>query len=100
MSDVAAVVTGKRMEFRAALLKAAREQQQAGELTRGDYVRIWFASILPNQLTKMQEFTTEQAKMAGKMPLEASPVGFDWTALLDFIKQLLPLILEIIALFK
>jgi len=34
------------------------------------------------------------------MPLEASPVGFDWTALLDFIKQLLPLILEIIALFK
>ena len=95
---VAAPATG----FRRALLKAAQEERAAGRITGWEMYRIRLASALaPRKIREAQDAVADQACAAGYMAAasDGDGVGFDWTALLDFIKELLPILLQIIALF-
>ena len=93
-------VTGKKTEFKTALLQAAAEARSAGEIDRGDYLRIWFvATFRPRALAQVQATVVHEAVSAGLMPPSANPEAFDWSALLAFIQALLPIILQIISIF-
>jgi hypothetical protein len=88
--------------FRHTLLKAAQEEHRAGRLTNWEMYRIRLASALrPRKLREAQDAVSDQACAAGYMAAasDGDGVGFDWAALLDFIKELLPIILQIIAMF-
>lgn len=86
------------MGFRRALLDAALQVRNDGTITRGEFRRLWVASWLPGKLSEIEDYCWSAACAAGHAQGD-SPVGFDWTALLDFLKELMPFILQIIALF-
>jgi hypothetical protein len=88
--------------FRHALLKAAQEEHKAGRLTGWELYRVRLISALrPRKLREAQDAVADQAYAAGYMAAasDGDADGFDWAALLDFIKELLPIILQIIAMF-
>jgi hypothetical protein len=88
--------------FRHALLKAAQEEHKAGRLTAWEMYRIrWISALRPRKIREAQDAVADQACAAGYMSAasDGDGVGFDWMALLDFIKELLPIILQIIAMF-
>lgn len=83
-------------EFRKALLTASGEAYKAGEISRLDVFKIRIASLNKTSLQKMQMAVAEQAVFEGK----ATPSTLDWSTLVFFIKDILPLILELIKLFS
>lgn len=87
--------------FRRALLAAAQQARDEGRINGWEMFRIRTASALqPARLREAQEAVMDQACAAGLMSDGAGDAeGFDWAALLDFIKELLPIILQIIAMF-
>jgi len=96
--------------FRRALLAAAQEARREGRITGWELFRIRTVSALaPGKLREAQDRVVDNAVACGKMSTGVASVimgeaqgdaeAFDWMALLDFIRQLLPVILEIIALF-
>jgi hypothetical protein len=86
------------LSFRRSLIKAAEEAHRDGEITRGELFKIRIASLSQPSLRKMQQSIVEQATFEGKI-VAGTPVGaIDWNALLQFIKEALPVILEIIKL--
>jgi hypothetical protein len=88
------------MHFRKTLIKAAEEAQASGEITRGELFRLRFASLRPQVAAQMEKCCAEQATSEGLMPAAGNLNAFDWTQLLAFIKELLPLILQIISIFS
>lgn len=88
--------------FRRTLLAAAAEEVRDGNLTRWEMLRIRIACALrPDKLRQSQTVVVDQACAAGLMrDADAESADFDWTALLAFIKELLPLIMQIIAMFS
>ena len=84
------------------LMQAASNALRDGDISGLDYVRLWRHSGNANFRELVSEFVIHEAAMQGmKLPLSADGSGaIDWTALLEFIKGLLPLILELISLFK
>jgi len=88
------------MNFRQTMLEAARKARSSGELERGEYVRIWLASLNPKNVEKCQQFVEDEAAAAGvSLPKSNGADAPDWTSILEFIKTLLPLILQLISLF-
>jgi hypothetical protein len=82
------------------LIKAAEEAQSNGEITRGELFKIRIASISRPALRQMQQAVVEQATHEGKI-VAGTPIGaVNWDNLLQFIKELLPIILEIIKMFS
>lgn len=88
------------MNFRRTLIKAAEEAHDTGEITRGDLFRLRFASLRPQVAAQLERCCAEQAELEGIMPAGSSFNAFDWTTLLAFIRELLPLILELIKIFS
>jgi hypothetical protein len=88
--------------FKKTLSKAADEAYREGQITRWELARIRMAiAFRPEAVAEIQASCCDEAVAAGKMkPADGNASAFDWTALLDFIKQLLPLILQIISIFK
>jgi hypothetical protein len=87
--------------FKRALLQAASQERAAGNLTGWELMRVRVAvAMRPARVLEAQSMVVEQACAAGLMQDAADLDGFDWEALLEFIRQLLPLILEIIAIFS
>jgi len=84
-------------EFRAALLKSGEQAVKAGELSRLDLMRLRLATMSPKMLSAAHQFAAEQCLSDG---LCASYGAIDWNQLLAFIKELIPLILELIKLFS
>ena len=85
--------------FRRSLIKAAEEARDAGEITRAELFKIRIASISRPALRQMQQAVVEQATHEGKI-VAGTPIGaVNWENLLQFIKELLPIILEIIKMF-
>lgn len=84
--------------FRDSLLKSAADAFESGEISRQDLRRIRLASAFPRLCSSIEKAVSETAHQEGMV---ADAVGaIDWAKLLDFIKQLIPLILELIKLFK
>ena len=91
--------------FKAALQQAAADACQAGEISRWELARVRLAiAFRPRALAEVQGCVIDEACRAGKMAPQSAEAaeadGFDWAALLEFIKQLLPLILQIISIFS
>lgn len=84
--------------FRRTLIKAAEESQQAGDISRVDLFKIRVTTLSRPALVKMQQAVIEQAIFEGKLPANSPAAAIDWTTLLQFIKEALPIILEIIKL--
>ncbi len=84
-------------EFRAAVIKAGEQAVKSGELSRLDLMRLRLATMSPKVLEKMHQAASEQILSDG---LAASYSAIDWSQLLAFIKEILPIILELIKLFS
>jgi hypothetical protein len=87
--------------FRRALLSAASQARDEGKITGWELFRIrTVAALVPGKLREAQDTVMDQACASGLMSDGAGDAeAFDWAALLDFIKELLPIILQIIAIF-
>lgn len=84
-------------EFRSTILKAGEQAVKAGELSRLDLMRLRLATMAPRVLEQIHQAAAEQVLSDG---LSASYGAIDWTKLLAFVKELIPLILELIKLFS
>lgn len=84
-------------KFRLSLLKAAEQEFKSGGLSRGDLWRLRLTSLNPIALKKMHRCCAEQAMADGKIK---SYAAIDWDALLALIKELIPIILELIKLLS
>jgi hypothetical protein len=94
-------MSGLAKGFKLALLQAAQEEKAAGRLTGWEMLRIRMALVFrPAAVAEAQGEVVEHASAVGLCAANAGEdTAFDWTALLQFIKELLPLILQIISIF-
>jgi hypothetical protein len=83
--------------FRRALLAAAVQEYDKGNLTRYELIRIRVATFLrPGKLRAAQDCVVDSAVAMGLMgDADAENDGFDWMALIALIVQLLPVIMEL-----
>jgi hypothetical protein len=82
--------------FRKTLIASAEKSCKAGEMSRADLFRIRIGSMHKPTLEKMHQACAEQVLSDGQA---ASYGAIDWTKLAAFIKEMLPIILELIKLF-
>ena len=82
--------------FRKALISQAEKACKAGELSRANLIRLRVATMFPGPLEKMHQACAEQVLADGQA---ASYGAIDWEKLAAFIKEMLPIILELIKLF-
>ena len=88
------LIAGDRNRFRRALLKAAREDRG---LTRTQKRRLFlFAYGSPRGMLQLQQAVLAVAIEEGQIADNQLLENVDWDALLEFIKELLPLIMELI----
>jgi len=85
--------SASRRDFRSALLEAARQAKQEGTISPLDYLKIAALSRNPRILDYLQTAITESAPSELKVPTSQSG---DWSNLIDLIKELIPLIIELI----
>jgi hypothetical protein len=84
-------------KFRTALLKAADQAAKDKEISRLDVFKLRLATMNRGTLERLHQATAEHVLSEGKF---ASYSAIDWNQLLAFIKELLPIILELIKLFS
>ena len=84
--------------FRRSLLAAARDACQAGDITACDCRAIRRATWRPLVLARLHNQVVEDAAMTGVVTAvqATNPEEIDWDGFLDFLKDLLPMILEFI----
>jgi hypothetical protein len=83
--------------FRKALLSSAEQAVKDKELSRLDLFRLRVATMNKNTLEKMHQACAEQVLSDGKA---ASYGAIDWSKLVTILKEVLPIILELIKLFS
>jgi hypothetical protein len=86
--------------FRRSLVRAAEEAHDSGEITRGELFKIRISSLSRPVLRQMQQAVAEQAVHEGKIVAGSPMSAVNWDNLLQFIKELLPIILEIVKMFS
>lgn len=89
--------------FKAALNNAATAAHREGKITRWQLARLRLAiAFRPDAMAEAQACVIDQGIQDGVLRdgSDAIKDGFDWARLLEFIKQLLPLIMQIIAVFQ
>lgn len=89
-------------EFRRALVEAATQEYRAGNLSRLDLARVRMAAFLrPLAMREAQMAVADEAFAAGLVHDVGATEAFDfdWEKLIEFIKTILPLIIQIISLF-
>lgn len=82
--------------FRSSLLDAAEQAARAGEIDRRDVFRLRLATSLPRVLDRLEHECCQHAQASGLAAANQSAAAIDWTNLISFLKELLPVILEII----
>jgi hypothetical protein len=85
--------------FKKALSTAAEQAFKEKKITRWDLARVRLAiAMRPQALAEAQSCCAAEAYDAGLIPDAADGEldGFDWSSLLSFIQEFLPLILDII----
>lgn len=86
----------KDKKFRDHFLKSITEARKENKINHGEFAVLWFASLFPKQLAKIEELVEHEATHDETFA-SGSKSAIDWVSL---IKTLLPLILQIIALFQ
>jgi signal recognition particle receptor subunit beta len=86
--------------FKNALRQAADEALQAGQITEAQYDKIVLAQNRKELMAALRAEVYHQAKLARKVPRGVEVDAVNWQGLLDFLKGLLPLLAQIIALFS
>jgi hypothetical protein len=89
------------LQIRQALLAAADNALVEGTITQEDYDAVVKVARHPLRLFKVRKYIISQARRASLLTedSENQPEAIDWQNLLDFITKLMPLILQLIALF-
>jgi hypothetical protein len=85
--------------FRSAVRGAIQEARNSREIGLIQYWRLMNAVNSPRQLSKIYAGVVDEAIACGEMSEATDLDGFDWDSLLAFIERLLPLILQLIAIF-
>lgn len=80
------------MNFRQSLIRAAEEAFANGEISRMQMIAVRMQSWRPAKLREIQDACCQELQSRGQMPA-AGPGAIDWSALLAFLKELLPIIL-------
>lgn len=83
-------------DFRKTLMTSAEQAYKEGEMTRVEVFKLRVATMNPKVLRAMHQATAEHVLSEGKAK---SFSAIDWTKLVEIIKELLPVILQIISLF-
>ncbi len=86
----------KLAAFRKVILSEAEKSCKAGEITRMGLLRIRLVVSSPRALKNLHQACCEHVIAEGKA---TSATAIDWSKLLDFVKELIPLIMELIQLF-
>lgn len=100
-ADVASRPRSASKSFKSTLSAAAAQAQKDGTITRWQLARIRMAiAFRPDAMAEAQACCFDQAINDGLMRggSDSDLDGFDWTQLLAFIKELLPLIMQIISI--
>lgn len=79
--------------FRKNLLQAATEERNAGNISRWQMMQLRVATLRPQVMEQLEELATQEAVIYGATK---SSQEIDWDSLLDFLKEILPLLLEFI----
>lgn len=82
------------LHFQNELLKAAKQALKEGTIERDDYRRLFLASFFPGLMKKLQDYATKLAVEETLFTAEAATKAIDWAKFTDFIKEIMPLILE------
>jgi len=88
-------VLSRRSDFRTALMAAAKESRQKGEISVAEYFKIAAMSRLPKVLANLEASIHEAAIEEGLATTQAP----DWNSIIEFIQKLIPLIIQLIDLF-
>lgn len=86
---------GPRRDFKKSLLEAAKQAESDGDISAQDYRKLSFALRIPGVAAKMEAAMTDHAIESGV----AKAGQIDWGKLLSFIKEMIPVILQLIQLF-
>lgn len=78
--------------FRKSLLAAAEQSYKAGEIDRSDVFRLRLATSLPRVLARLEADCCDEAASRGL----ASATAIDWQQLIPLLREMLPVILEIV----
>jgi hypothetical protein len=81
--------------FRRQLIAAAEKSQAEGKISRTDLMKIRLVTLTPGKLKQIEQVCFEQAVADGY-----SAQQVDWTKLFDILKDLVPIVLELIKLFS
>ena len=87
---------GSRRDFKRSLLEAAKQAQDDGDISAQDYRKLAFALKIPGVAAKMEAAMADHAVESGV----AKAGSIDWDKLLAFIKEMIPIILQLIQLFS
>lgn len=99
-----AVVEVAQSGFRKVFIRAIQEERKEGNISTREAIALRVASFSPAFLKKAQDVAVIQIALSdGADDLPVTETGaidvanIDWDALLEFIKALLPIILQILA---
>jgi len=79
--------------FRESLLAAAEQSYKAGEIDRRDVFRLRLATSLPRVVERLEADCCDEAVFHG---IVASAQSIDWQKLIPLLREILPVILELI----
>jgi len=82
------------LNFRQVLLQEAKEALQDGLIEKNDYRRLFLVSFFPLMLQKLENYCTQLAVEEKVIAATVDTKAIDWNNLKEFIKEVLPLILE------
>ena len=83
-------------KFKKALLESARIARRSGEIGIGQHLAIIAAAQRPQKLEEMKAAVHELAIEDGLATAQA----IDWNQLIGFLEKLIPVIIQLIGLFK
>lgn len=92
----AAIHPIKDKSFRDHFLRAITEARRSGEIQPSQFAVLWFMSLFPKHMKKIEDFVEHEAALHPRFGDSQKGIA-DWIAL---IKEFLPLILEIIEMFR
>ena len=91
---------GRHPEGYEAIVEAADAARADGEIGMLQHWRIKQQCKNEECCRQVREAIAEEAGRSGKALPKSGNGSVDWNAILDFIKQLIPLILQLVSLFK
>lgn len=82
-------------DFRRALIQAAERAANDGEISQADVMRIRVATLRPRICRQLEEDCCAHLMASGQLPAGSQAGAIDWTAFLEFLRQLIQMILSL-----